>query len=365
MPRRTLAISLALALSAGAHAGQRQLVHQGRLLDALGAPVDGPTDLIVALYRSASGGSAHFDEAFADVPVADGYFSLTLGTDPLTDALTDADVAGALWVGVSVGGVELSRQPVVAGVGRFVAPSVASLATCDAANVGAIVLHSTAAAFYGCDGTGWALLGARNDGRSADTAGTSCKQLQDDGHLSIDGSYWVAPAGSAARQVWCEADIDGGGWTKILYSSGGRALSTASISPETLGATFAGAGKLPDVEINALMTGSREMLAVYAPDPTKWVRVTWGASWVFDDLRSSGTLGGFCQDTGGGAILRWDGSTATATYRDSVNAQSSYCWNGSIAPSGQGGIDLQNDGLGHSNASTRDVAQTAFVMFVR
>jgi hypothetical protein len=356
-------VLVGVGAACSAWAGTREAQHQGRLLDVAGNPLNGSFALTVSLYRSPTGTSSHFTDTFAAVPVQDGYFSVTLGAAS-GNPLEDVDLDGAVWIGVSVGATELTREAVVPGVAPFRAPAPTTLSACDADTRGAIVLHPTTGGFVGCNGSSWVELGGGNDGSSSTSPGQSCQQLQDDGYATLDGAYWIAPAGLPV-EVWCEVGLDGGGWTKVMYFSSPRALTTSSVNATTMGQTFGGVGKLRDVDINALMTGTREMLAVYPSDPAKWTTVTWGSSWVFQDTRPSGQLGGFCQDTGGGAIRRYDGTSGTATYRDAVNAASSYCWLGSFPGGGSGGIDLQNDGVGESNAITQGSAQVPFVLFVR
>lgn len=118
MVRRWLASGIAVAWTVSAVASPVQLVHSGRLLDALGVPVNGALDLDVSLHDASTGGNQVFTQHFEDVAVADGYFSVVLGS---TGTLQHTAFTGApLWVQDQVGATVLPRQPVgVAPVAAF------------------------------------------------------------------------------------------------------------------------------------------------------------------------------------------------------------------------------------------------------
>jgi hypothetical protein len=164
---------------------------------------------------------------------------------------------------------------------------------------------------------------------------------------------------------------DVGGWTKILYFGSKRDLTTDKVGD--VSASQTSEGKLSDATINLLMGGPKEMLAVGVDDgvlnTNSWLKAIWGQAWSFKDTRKSGEPGGFCQDTGhdGPQIIDACGEVDPATYKDTANAASSYCW----ADHNKGakkwhGIDLQNDGQGQSNADSCDgKGQRPHVMYVR
>lgn len=110
-----------LTLLATAVAAPGTLTHQGRLVDALGNPVEGSVELTVALYASAAATTPVWSET-ETVTTAQGYFSTTLGD---TNPLGTLDFAGtSYWVGTTITGQgEMSPRTPLASV-----PSAMSLA---------------------------------------------------------------------------------------------------------------------------------------------------------------------------------------------------------------------------------------------
>lgn len=157
---------LALLLAAtAARADDVELLHSGRLLDATGAPRSGPHDLRVALYAADSPGEAQalaWEDTFADVPLADGFFSVVLGSGaPLPAATLDA---GALYVEHQLVGQDplaprqlLYRTP-RAEVARRVPVAALPDRDCDAA--GAVAWDPEAEALRVCDGAYWRVVEA-------------------------------------------------------------------------------------------------------------------------------------------------------------------------------------------------------------
>jgi hypothetical protein len=74
---------------------------QGVLADAEGAPLDGAYDLTFSLYAAEIGGAALWTGAFADVDVAEGFFTVYLGS---VDALDFSSLIAnpELWLGMAV-----------------------------------------------------------------------------------------------------------------------------------------------------------------------------------------------------------------------------------------------------------------------
>lgn len=163
-----------LALAAAA-----DLTHQGRLLDAIGTPVDGTHDVEVSLFAAASGGEALGSWSLADVPFAQGYYAVQLAD---ADAL---DLATARWVELTIDdGVPLApRMPLSA-----VPSSVVSEGSARPA-----------------------------DGRSAERPASSCAALLAAYPDTPSASYWLDPDGAGTTfepvQMACDMEWRGGGWT--------------------------------------------------------------------------------------------------------------------------------------------------------
>ncbi len=106
--RRLTALILAMPLTAAAV--PTEMNHQGRLFDALGIPVDDPTDLTFSLYTTATGGTALWTEDQTGVDVDNGYYTVNLGSN---SALDSAIFDGSpLYLGIRVdAGNELAPRP--------------------------------------------------------------------------------------------------------------------------------------------------------------------------------------------------------------------------------------------------------------
>jgi hypothetical protein len=115
-----VAAALSLAAAVGAQVGPsgptvpNTLTHQGRLLDAAGAPLAGTVSLRFALYATAAGGDALWSETQA-LTLDDGHYSARLGSvTPIPAAAFDGSTG---YLGVTVGDdVELAPRQSVGSV---------------------------------------------------------------------------------------------------------------------------------------------------------------------------------------------------------------------------------------------------------
>ena len=96
----TALASCALLLSNGAAADvPAGLMHQGRLFDVAGKPITGSAQVQFAIYDAETGGSSLWTESH-DVPLDDGYFSVTIGEKTPIGAVLGVSKR---WLGITVG----------------------------------------------------------------------------------------------------------------------------------------------------------------------------------------------------------------------------------------------------------------------
>ena len=82
--------------------------YQGALSDGNGNPINGNKNITVKVYSTASGGTAIWTEAHNNLAVADGIFTVLLGSNsPLPDTLFDAPNR---WLEINVEGVTLTPR---------------------------------------------------------------------------------------------------------------------------------------------------------------------------------------------------------------------------------------------------------------
>ena len=107
---RTLLVLLMAGLlgTTAAYGQTATMAYQGYLTDTDGTPLSGTVNLSFALYSSAGGGTAIWEESQTSVPLSDGVFSVMLGgVKPLTDVNFDRP----LYLGITVnGGNELAPR---------------------------------------------------------------------------------------------------------------------------------------------------------------------------------------------------------------------------------------------------------------
>lgn len=92
------------------------------------------------------------------------------------------------------------------------------------------------------------------DGTSSSNAALSCRHLYWAG-VSTSKIYWVNPSGSDAFQVYCDQSDDGG-WMKFLQYHDRTYTPTSSGSGTIATIDITATGKLSDVRINSVTTGS-------------------------------------------------------------------------------------------------------------
>ena len=106
----TLLTVVVLLAASAAHAVPMQLAHQGRLLDADGAPLDGEHTLSFALYDTEKDGAVVWSEDI-DALMTGGFYSVVLGADEADNPLDDLVLGGGpLWLELRVDDGALSHQ---------------------------------------------------------------------------------------------------------------------------------------------------------------------------------------------------------------------------------------------------------------
>jgi cysteine-rich repeat protein len=164
-------------------------------------------------------------------------------------------------------------------------------------------------------------------GGSASNPATSCLHIRQAGAARGDHAYWIAlPSGVV--QMNCNFSLASGGWTRVGALDGSQDYCTPSPATDLRSAPNAGAGKIPDDDARALMTGTpgspKEVLYVIRdanhPDWFAWHALehvddfttlarhasspfyctTWHCGAGFDDASSCGSEGDGCPITAHG-----------------------------------------------------------------
>jgi hypothetical protein len=165
---------LAAALWAGtAAAADLRMHHSARLLDAAGAPINGPRDLSVRLVDSDLGGTNQllWSDDFDAVDVADGYVSVELGSG-LALPSTVFDDGAPVWVEVQVGTTTLPRQRLGAAPAAAVAHSVILPPPAPGCTPGALAYDAATARVRVCVAGAWSDLPSRAEAECVARAGT-------------------------------------------------------------------------------------------------------------------------------------------------------------------------------------------------
>jgi hypothetical protein len=226
---RSLPLLLCLA-ALPAVASPLWFTHSGRLLDASGAAVGGTHDLRVTLYDEAE--AVLWRGSFADVPFADGFFSVTLGVDDTGRELEQAlhRDAPAAWIGLALDGAAEDLAPrsrlgavpeaALAGGVRVADGVLGDACVGD----GRLLLDRSAQALVVCLGGSWSTIGglACEAGKVPSPGGcrlpTSCRDLLEGAPRTPSGTWSIDPDGVGAFEVECDMLTAGGGWTRLVKS---------------------------------------------------------------------------------------------------------------------------------------------------
>lgn len=295
-------ILLLWALPSLAHAAAPlALGHQGRLLSADGAPVNGPHDIRVTLYDTAAQADPGlWTRQFAALPVQDGYYAVTLVLDDASQPLDPADFDdGEVWVGVAVDGAPLGERQRLGSVPFAISAGSASsggasvpIATnaSGACSVGSVVYDTATASLRVCQTGTWGveIENAGSFRRWSDgTYAGSCNAYRNPGpgraYAGATGSgvYRLDVSGSVF-DAWCDMVDDGGGWTLVArVVLGANLTATGAVGTTPVLPTQVGFGKLSDAMIAAIRantsyTGPTDlrMTCEFAPPMTQYCSST-------------------------------------------------------------------------------------------
>jgi len=243
---RTLLSLAALLTPVIAAAVPLSVTHQGRVLDATGAPISGSHSLTFSLYGAPTAGVATWSQT--DTLALDGGYYHTVFSG------VDASILASppLFLGISLdGAAELSPRTALASVPfalradtatqlsggpvdatQITVGGVATVdtagqitpgapTTCDGSHQGALSYDTTDASLRICHGTTWmAVWTPVALGASASNPGTSCSSIKALHPSATDGTYWLDPQhDGGAYEVQCDMTTSGGGWTFIANLS--------------------------------------------------------------------------------------------------------------------------------------------------
>jgi len=234
-----------LLLPGLAIAAPMSIDHTARLLDGLGAPVQGSVSVSVQLFDAATGGVSLWSNTYTPT-AADGYVSLTLtgGTPALSTAVFDHP---EVWLELQVGvdpalspRTRLSSVPYALQADQAARVALNTGTLTEPCTDGALGLDAATSTLSVCSGAVWvAVSGASATGTAAAPA-LSCQSILNDTPSSVDGAYWIDPdgvGGQSAFEAWCDMDPTGG-WTLayvMCQDSTGSILSMDRTTPITPG----------------------------------------------------------------------------------------------------------------------------------
>lgn len=148
---RTL-VCLGLLAPTAALAVPTTMVHQGRLLDESGAPINGSRVVDAHLYADAADTSPDWTES-QTVTVQDGFYMVVLGDTNLALTPSFLQERPAAEVGIEVDGVELSRAPLNSVPFAMVAGSAPSAMPAGAITAFATGVGTAPEGWLLCDGS--------------------------------------------------------------------------------------------------------------------------------------------------------------------------------------------------------------------
>lgn len=285
------------------------LTHQGRLLDGLGDPLEGSANVDVSLYGDVGDAVPVWTESQGLIPVDRGYYTTTLGdAQPLTLSVFDD---ASLWVGVSVDGTELGRQPLASvpfalrtaeSASMALTSGVPLAAECDSSDeYGASRVDPSASSprMYVCTAAGWLDIQL---GKSIAGAGSSADPyLYDDG-TRADGchSYFTGPgyssqgdgvysvsANGSTFSVYCDMDVDGAGWAVMQFGGYAGPNENDYGNPLVLSANMA----LAASKVQDLLTASPDDLVRVSANANASLYGTWALQAGFDYNKSTYSVG--------------------------------------------------------------------------
>ncbi len=284
---RVLLTCAALGLAASAWAVPVQLTHQGRALDAGGAPLNGPGTVQISLYDTGASGPASVWDESLPVTFEQGYYSVVLGKSPtnlLDSGLLSTD---EVWLGIGVNGnpeldprAELTHVPLAA-VAASVRGDVvlANTTPCSSANNGALTYDGTNVQV--CDGTDYVAIGGGVASTGGVATGGDSVHTWEDGSVAAScfdyryptggnsysgstgsGLYRIDPDSGGSFDVYCDMVTDGGGWTLVLRAS--QFDAGVDFNTEAAGWSSTGYRTIQDVNLASSTSTNDHVSAAYA-----------------------------------------------------------------------------------------------------
>jgi hypothetical protein len=267
----------ALLPSVAAAASPVTLVHQGRLLDTTGAPINASATITVSLWDHATDpGLTHRKhyENFVAVPLQDGYFTVRLG---VSGDLDSDEVAAASWVEVAVDGspigprTPISEVPKAANAAGGLDLSLFNGITRPCAAGGTQTFTAATASWSTCPDLWNCTTAPTHPGCVSSSQYATCNAIKTS--VGFDGTghgtYYIDPdgaTGAAPFAVTCDMTTSGGGWTKLAEFEG---TTETALAP-------AQALSIPFTEARLSMNGVTPLVTIpcYATPTTNGLQTT-------------------------------------------------------------------------------------------